>query len=565
MRTDEKHASSRVVLFIVLCAFLGLSLIFNGYFALGLNSVSHVSITGAQHLAGLTFNLNERRMMEDDLRNNLKAYEAVRAMHIGNATAPALAFNPLPPGFESPEKSAEFRLARRPAVKRPENLEDVAFWPLLDLAQLIRSRQVSSVELTTLYLNRLKTYGDTLHCVITLTEQRAMDTARRADAEIENGHYRGPLHGLPYGAKDLLAVKGYPTTWGAAPFKDQHIDSDATVIQKLDDAGAVLVAKLSMGALAWGDIWFGGTTRNPWNPAEGSSGSSAGSASATSAGLVAFSIGTETWGSIVSPATRCRVSGLRPTFGRVSRTGAMALSWSMDKIGPICRRVEDCAVVFKAIEGPDGLDRSVMESPVAYNGRRDLSGLRIGYLQSAMDADSANHALYQKALQTLTDAGAAPTPVAWPEMPVYSLAYILNAEAAAAFDLLTRSGRDDLLTAQGKNTWSNVFRQSRFIPAVEYIQANRVRTQLMMQMAEVMKTVDVVLTPAFGGSTLLLTNLTGHPAVVVPAGVDDQGQPRSLTFVGQLFQDGKALEAARVFQEATPFHRAAPDLSGLLK
>lgn len=565
MRNDEKHASSRVVLFIVLCAFLGLSLIFNGYFALGLHNVSHVSITGAQHLSGLKFNLSERRMMEDDLRSNRQAYETVRAMAMGNDIAPALVFNPLPPGFVCPEKKAEFRLARRPAVQRPENLEDVAFWSLLDLAHLIRSRQVSSVELTTMYLNRLKTYGDTLHCVITLTEQRALAAARKADEEIKNGHYRGPLHGLPYGAKDLLAVKDYPTTWGAAPYKDQHIDNDATVIQRLDEAGAILAAKLSMGALAWGDRWFGGTTRNPWNIKQGASGSSAGSASATSAGLVAFSIGTETWGSIVSPATRCRVSGLRPTFGRVSRTGAMALSWTMDKIGPICRYVEDCAAVFKAIEGPDGQDRSVMASPVAYNGNRNLSGLRIGYLRSAMDADSANHTLYQKALQSLTDAGATTAPVAWPDYPVYSLSYLLNAEAAAAFDELTRSGRDDLLTRQGPNTWPNVFRQARFIPAVEYIQANRARTQLMMQVAEVMKTVDMVLTPAFGGNTLLLTNLTGHPAVVVPAGVDEEGAPRSLTFIGQLFQDGRTLEAARIFQEATDFHRAAPDLSGLMK
>ncbi|MCK5145575.1 amidase [bacterium] len=565
MKSDEKHNSSRVTIFILFSAFLFLSVAFNIYFAIGLRTLSFVSLSAAENITGMDFSFNDIRMLEPGVKENKEAYIQIRDMHIPNSVAPAMCFNPLPPGFKIASRKALFQPSEISGVKRPENLDDVAFWPILKLAKLIRTGQVSSVELCSMYIDRLKKYGDSLHCIITLTEGRAMDRAHKADAEIASGTYKGLLHGLPCGVKDLLAMKGYPTTWGAVPYREQIIDEDAAVIHKLEEAGAVVVAKLSMGALAWGDVWFDGTTRNPWNKDQGSSGSSAGSASATSAGLIAFSIGTETWGSIVSPAARCRVTGFRPSFGRVSRTGAMALSWSMDKIGPICRSVEGCAAVFNAINGIDDEDMSLIDIPFSYKSGQDLSKMRIGYLKSAIDNDSINQALYARTFEIIRAAGGKPMAMEWPEFPVNSLSFILNAEAAAAFDDLTLSHQDDLLTRQQRMAWPNVFRQARFIPAVEYIQAMRARTLLMMQTAEVMKDFDVIITPAFGGATLLLSNLTGHPAVVVPAGVDKDGRASSLTFIGQLFEDGKALQVAHVFQKSTNYHSEHPDMAAILK
>jgi Asp-tRNA(Asn)/Glu-tRNA(Gln) amidotransferase A subunit family amidase len=408
-----------------------------------------------------------------------------------------------------------------------------------------------------MYLERLKTYGPKFECVITITEELAIKQAQQADAEIAAGKYRGPLHGVPYGAKDLLATRGYKTTWGAMPYKDQMIDEDATVIKRLEQAGAVLVAKLTMGALAWGDVWYGGKTRNPWNLEQGSSGSSAGSASATAAGLVAFAIGTETWGSIVSPSTRCGVTGLRPTYGRVSRAGAMALSWSMDKIGPICRTVEDCALVFDAISGPDGIDQTVVDLPFNYNPNVKLGQLRIGYLKDAFEKDTVNVANNEAVLAKLRELGAELIPVELPDHPVSNLSFILSAEAAAAFDELTRSGKDDLMVRQIKNAWPNVFRTSRFIPAVEYIQANRVRYLVIQAMAKMMADIDVYVAPSFG-SNLLLTNLTGHPCVVVPNGFDKKGGPTSISFIGRLYDEATTLAVAKTYQDATDFHRRHP-------
>ena len=406
----------------------------------------------------------------------------------------------------------------------------------------------------------MKGHGAKLECVITLTEDLALRQAARADAEIASGKYRGPLHGIPYGAKDLLAVRGYRTTWGAMPYKEQVFDENATVIEKLEQAGAVLVAKLTLGALAWGDVWYGGKTRNPWNLEEGSSGSSAGSAAATAAGLVPFAIGTETWGSIVSPATRCGATGLRPTYGRVSRSGAMALSWSMDKIGPICRSVEDCAIVFKAIYGPDGRDPSVVDVPFEYRGRVDFDRVRVGFAKSLFEDESEGKAHDEAALRVLERLGAALVPIEFPDYPVESLAFILSAEAAAAFDELTRSNRDDLMVRQVRDAWPNVFRASRFIPAVEYINANRVRYMLIQEMQKVMSTVDVYVAPSFGGDNLLLTNLTGHPCVVLPNGFDEAGCPVSITFVGRLFDEGTLLAVAKAYQDATGFHLKHPPL-----
>ncbi len=538
----------------------GLFLLGAAYQAQDDHPITKEIVAAAEKVIGLEFTDTERDSMLDGLQRNLKSYEKIRQLKIDNAVPPALQFNPIPVG-------ARFDTLRKPLVtspvgevQLPENLEDIAFYSVAQLAELIRTRRITSVQLTKMYLARLKKYDPILHAVVTLTEDLALKQARRADEEIAAGKYRGPLHGIPYGAKDLLAVKGYPTTWGAMPYKDQRIDRDATVVRRLEQAGAVLVAKLSTGALAWGDVWFGGKTRNPWNPKQGSSGSSAGPASATSAGLVAFAIGTETWGSIVSPATRTGVTGLRPTYGRVSRAGAMALSWSMDKIGPIARTVEDCALIFDAIRGPDGIDQSVVDLPFNYNPDVDLSKLRIGYLKKLFERDYPNKVNDQATLQVLRDLGANLIAIDLPDVPVRPLSFILNAEAAAAFDELTRSGRDDLLVRQIKNAWPNVFRTSRFIPAVEYIQANRVRYLLIQEMAKMMSKVDVYVAPSFGGNNLLLTNLTGHPAVVVPNGFNDKGSPTSITFIGKLYDEATVLAVAKKYQDATDFHLKHPVL-----
>jgi Asp-tRNA(Asn)/Glu-tRNA(Gln) amidotransferase A subunit family amidase len=520
--------------------------------------ITKENIAGAEKIVGLDFTETERDSMLQDLIDNLKSYLALRKVDISNSIPPAMEFNPIPVGFKIGTEKRPFAVSKARKLERPANLEELAFWPVRDLAELIRTKKVSPTELTKLCIERLKKYGPQLECVITITEERALAHAKRADEEIAKGKYRGLLHGIPYGAKDLLAVKGYRTTWGAMPYKDQTIDEDATVIRKLDEAGAVLVAKLTMGALAWGDVWYGGKTRNPWNLEEGSSGSSAGSASATAAGLVPFAIGTETWGSIVSPSTRCGTTGLRPTYGRVSRTGAMALSWSMDKIGPICRTVEDCAIVFEAIRGADGIDRTLIEAPFNYNPKIDIRKLRVGYLKKLFDEKYENHAADSVTLATLRGLGCELVPVELPDYPVDAISFILSAEAAAAFDELTRSGRDDLMARQTRDAWPNVFRAARLIPAVEYIQANRLRYLIIQDMQKL--GVDVWLSPSFGGSNLLLTNLTGHPCVVLPNGFDEKGSPTSVTFMGTLFGEAELLAVAKAYQDATDFHLKHPPL-----
>ncbi len=518
------------------------------------------TIAEAEALIGLSFSESERELMRKELREHLEAFAAARELSLGNEVAPALVFDPRPKGFLPPRRQAAPVFQSWVVPEVPENLEELAFWPVGKLAILLRSGRLRSLDLTRMYLKRLKEFGPKLECVVTLAEELALEQARRADEEIAAGRYRGPLHGIPYGAKDLFAVKGYPTTWGAAPYKEQVIDRDAVVIQRLEAAGAVLAVKLTLGALAWGDVWFGGTTRNPWNPEQGSSGSSAGSASASVAGLVGFSLGTETYGSIVSPSTRCGASGLRPTFGRVPRTGAMALSWSMDKIGPICRTVEDCALVFDAIRGPDGEDASVVEASFNYRQIKNLKGKRIGYLKSAFEADSRWQAFDKKALEVLRSLGADLMPIELPEFPLNALTIILTAEAAAAFDALTRSNRDDLLVRQIANAWPNVFRAARFIPAVEYVNANRIRAKLIESMHSLMKDVDLYISPTFGGGNLLLTNLTGHPSVVLPNGFQDSKTPTSITFVGKLYGEADLLAVAKLYQETTGFHRIYPTL-----
>ncbi len=498
--------------------------------------------------------------MLEGLKEQLGNYEGIRKVSLANGVPPAILFNPIPAGMKFETKRMQIRNSSPGKVAVSDNLEDLAFYSVSQLGELIRTKKITSEQLTRMYLARLKKYGPKLECVITLNEDGALRQAKRADTEIAAGRYRGPLHGIPYGAKDLLATKGIRTTWGSVPYKDQMIDEDATVIQRLENAGAVLVAKLTMGELAWGDVWYGGKTRNPWNYEQGSSGSSAGSASSTAAGLVGFSIGTETWGSIVSPSTRCGTTGLRPTYGRVSRHGAMALSWSMDKIGPICRTVEDCTLVFAAIYGPDGKDQTVYDVPFNYNPVIKLNNLRIGYLKSDFDSVKEGKEFDDQALSVLRKLGASLVPIELPKYPVNDLSIILTAEAGAAFDELTRSGKDDLLVRQIKDAWPNVFRLSRFIPAVEYIQANRIRNLLIQDMAALMKDVDMYVAPSFQGNNLLLTNLTGHPCVVVPNGFSDKGTPTSITFMGRLFGEAQLLAVAKQYQDATDFHLKHPTL-----
>ncbi|GAC1638833.1 MAG: amidase [Herpetosiphon sp.] len=519
----------------------------------------------ALSFAGLSFTLEERTLMLQGLEHAAEQYARIREVPIPNDLPPALLFAPhcLVAEPQAPIAAPASTGRSTPPPPRPTDLESLAFASVTDLSHLLRSRVVSSVELTEMYLRRLEQANSQLQCVVTLTPEIALAQARTADRELAAGTYRGPLHGVPYGAKDLLATAGIPTTWGAAPYRTIVPKHNAAVIDRLADAGAVLLAKLTLGELAWGDIWFGGQTKNPWNLEEGASGSSAGSGSATSAGLVGFAIGTETYGSIVSPSTRCRVTGLRPSFGRVSRYGAMALSWTLDKIGPMARSVEDCALVFAAIHGQDPRDPTSIERPFNYHPAVPWQNLRIGYLEAEFEADSPARAQNMQSLEVLRHLGAQLEPITLPEYPIEPLTFILWAEAAAAFDELTRSDRDDMLARQEQQAWPNVFRQARLIPAVEYIQANRVRTLLIQAMAELMQRVDLYVSPTFGGSNVLLTNLTGHPAVVLPNGVATDGSPASLTVTGRLYGESVILAVAQAYQQATNFHTEHPPTSFL--
>jgi Asp-tRNA(Asn)/Glu-tRNA(Gln) amidotransferase A subunit family amidase len=570
-------------------------------------SVTRDMVLQAASIADVPIPPDDIDAMLQTLNSRLAGYDAIYKLGMANGVAPALDFDPVPSGMRIETLQKPIRTAMQPVrtTAVPTNLEELCFATLPELGSLIRTRKVSSVDLTQMCITRLKRLDPQLHCVITITEDRALAQAKQADADLKAGRYHGPLHGIPWGAKDLLAVKGYPTTWGAGGFEHQVIDADATVVQRLDKAGAVLIAKLTLGALAQGDHWYGGVTRNPWNLAQGSSGSSAGPASATSAGCVAFAIGSETLGSISSPSTRCGVTGLRPTFGRVPRTGAMALSWSMDKLGPICRAVEDCALVLSVIGGPDGQDRTVRAAAFNWDGRLDWRKLTVGYLKQEFEggpprpapvapatppkpdsemtaeerqrrASQYDRQYDQAAVTKLQAMGVKLEAVELPnELPWGAMSTLLSAEAAAAFDDLTRSGKDKLLTEQGPNDWPNTFRAARFIPAVEYIQANRARMVGIQAMAKVFEQYDVIVTPT-SGLQLVITNLTGHPALIVPNGFrgpdapafstefggnyGGPGTPVSLTFLGRLYGEASLLALGRAYQEATGFHRKYPAL-----
>lgn len=528
--------------------------------ALFTQTITKENIENAERLIDLQFNDAERDSMLKSLEEQIVNYQKIRNIELNNNVPPSVLFNPVPAGFTFPAEQKQIIFSDYSNTVLPANKDELAFFTIGQLAELIRTKQVTSTELTKFFIERLKKYDPVLHCVITITEERAIRQAEITDAEIAAGKYRGMLHGIPFGVKDLLATKDYKTTWGSVPFKEQMIDEDAAVIKKLEEAGAVLIAKLTMGELAWGDVWFGGKTRNPWDTSKGSSGSSAGSAASVSAGLLPFAIGTETYGSIVSPSTVCGTTGLRPTYGRVSRTGAMALSWSMDKIGPICRSAEDLAIVFDAIRGPDGVDQTLYKVPFNYQPLENLKGLKIGYLKNDFDKEYDFHTNDSITLAKLKELGAELIPVELPVFPVSDMSIILSAEAGAAFDELTRSNEDDLLVRQIKRAWPNEFRASRFIPAAEYINANRVRTLLIQQMHNLMSKVDLYIAPSWEGDNLLLTNLTGHPCVVLPNGFSDSGTPTSITFAGRLFDEGKLISFARFYQDATDFHKQHPPM-----
>ena len=512
----------------------------------------------AQKIMGLDFTDIEADSMLTDLEGQRKSMLAIRKLNIPNSVSPALNFNPLPVAYQFPDKVNYFKASNEANLKLPKSKDDLAFFTVRQLAELIRTKQISSVELTRFFIERIKKYDSRLQFAITITEDRALRNAKKADAEIAAGKYKGLLHGIPFGAKDLLAVKEYKTTWGAVPYKDQNIDVDATVITKLESAGAILIAKMTLGELAMGDVWFGGKTKNPWDLNRGSSGSSAGSASAVAAGCMPFAIGSETLGSIVSPSSECGTTGLRPSFGRISKYGAMALSWSMDKLGPITRSVEDCAIVFNAIQGTDDKDLSLISAAFNYSSPigSSLKGFRIGYIPSEFNKKYANSANDSLSFKKLKEMGAEMVPIELPILPYRDLIIVLAAESGAAFEELTLSNRDDLMVKQDKNAWPSGFRSAHFIPAIDYIQANRARTILIEQLNKTMKGIDVFIAPAFG-QNLLATNLSGHPCVVLPNGFRN-GLPASITFTGQLFGEGKLLKIAQAYQKATDFDKKHP-------
>jgi Asp-tRNA(Asn)/Glu-tRNA(Gln) amidotransferase A subunit family amidase len=515
-------------------------------------------LQAAQRIAGVSFTPDEQRRLVEKLngaRGYIAGFERLRAANLGS-TQPAIVFNPVPPGKSLP---GERRPLRRQKIdtSRPSSDEQLAFLPLTHLARLVESRQVTPTELTKLYLARLKKHDPQLHCVVNLTEELALRQARQADQEIAAGRYRGPLHGIPYGLKDLLAVRGVKTTWGMSPFKDRVIDTDATVYSRLTNAGAILVAKLSTGALAVTAQWFGGLTRNPWNTQQDASGSSAGPGSATAAGLVGFSIGTDTGGSIIGPSTRNGVSGLRPTFGRVSRYGAMTLAWTQDTVGPMCRSSEDCALVFDAIYGPDGKDNTVLDLPFNWDSTLDVSKLRVGYMRAAAEGaiDEETRHNNENALRVIRALGVTVVPFALPDVPIEAIDFIRYAETAAAFEDETRAGiLAQVEQGPEQSRRPDEIRAGHFIPAVEFIQANRLRMRVMEQIDEALGDLDL-----FIGSNQALTNRTGHPVVSVPNGFS-QGSPTALHLTGKLFGEQQILLLAHAFQAKTDFHLQHPKL-----
>lgn len=551
-------------------------------------AVTPALIERAEWVSGLTLDDEKRSLMANGVQRIVDQFRRNRMVPLANDVFPAITFDPFVARASDRTPGARIEPAARvvPGARghdgRPGSEADVAFAGISELAAWLRAGEVSSRELVELALRRLDAHDGTLRCVIDRRDREALAEADAADAARARGEAASLLHGVPWGAKDLLSWPGTRTTWGATPYRDQRLSTRATVGRRLEEAGAILAAKLTVGALAWGDVWYGGTTKNPWNPDEGSSGSSAGPAAATAAGLLPFTIGTETWGSILSPSTVCGCTGLRPSYGRVSRHGCMALSWSMDKIGPIARSAEDCALVFAAIHGGDGLDPTVRDVPFPWSdSRRRPKDFRIGVLRADFEFDRSSYAagddeaeeqlsaarwnewaeIDRGTLRELEDLGFSLVDVELPspeEVPCADLGFILTAEAATAFDDLTRSGRDAELVRQVEQAWPNVFRQGQMIPAVEYLRANRLRTRLMREFERRLATVDVLVSPTWVGNLLLMTNLTGHPQICLPNGFASDGTPTSIAFTGKLDGEVDLLEVATLWQNATGYHRRRP-------
>ena len=523
------------------------------------DSIRLAQLIGAEQLYDLSFTPAKRDSILSGLEDHLRIYRYLHEHYLRNDIPMSLGFDPLIPGtpYERQQKSITWNIPSGTVL--PSDPNDLAFSSIPELASLLKRKKISSVQLTQLYLQRLKRFGPVLHCVIELTEDSALAQARRADANFAKGVIKSPLQGIPYGIKDLFAVKGSHTTWGTPPYKDQVIDHNAYVAQRLSDAGAVLVAKLSLGELAMDDIWFGGLTRNPWKISTGSGGSSAGSAAATAAGLVAFAIGTETYGSIVDPSMRCGATGLRPTFGSIARTGCMALCWSSDKVGPICRSAEDAAYVFAYIHGGDSLDASSRTMPFNYTGKTNLSQLKVAYTNNYIDSlpdDSPE----KQTIKILRQLGARISPMSFPENLHGNdiLNLIISVESAAAFDMLTRTGEDDQMVQQNKDRWPNTFRTARFIPAVEYVNACRMRNTIQHNISALFERYDIIIAPAETGDQLAITNLTGHPSVTLPVGYKPDGTPGSITFIGHLYGEAQLLAFAKALQDATPYNKQRP-------
>jgi len=525
------------------------------------NEFSKKDVKRSQKLMGLNFDKQYIDTLYPYLKRNKEGFDSLRKYTLDNNVIPAVQFNPLPLNF-TPKPQAGFPEWKIPNdVRLPNKKADLAFYSIPQLASLIKSKKISSLELTEFFIARLKKYNPILKCTITITEGMAIEQAKKMDAELATGNYRGILHGIPYGVKDLIAVEGYKTTWGAEPYRDQQIEMTATVVQKLQDAGGVLVAKLVSGSLARGDVWFDGKTKNPWDTKQGATGSSAGSGSATSAGLVPFALGTETLGSITSPSNRNGITGLRPTYGRVSRHGVMSLSWSMDKVGPMARSAEDCAIVYSVITGKDPKDGMTTDLPDGFDPTKDYKSLHIGYLKNDIEKDtSLSKANLDKAIKTFKEMGLTLNEVALPkDIPYTSFDVILRAEAGAFFDDMVRAKEVDKMVEQTQRSRANSLRQARFIPAVEYIQANRHRQVLIEKMQAIMQDYDVLISPTFGNKQLIITNLTGHPVIAIPTGLDKEKHPTSITLVGNLYDEASILLLAKAFQDKTEFDEMHPE------
>jgi Asp-tRNA(Asn)/Glu-tRNA(Gln) amidotransferase A subunit family amidase len=541
--------------------FYFISLIFLSNISFGQDSITTMDIRSAEKITSVHFTPAKEDSLLSQVQSRAKDYNKMRHLSLANWVPMTMVESPLLTHMNPKKKQLPVNFEIPSGVTIPANKSELAFYSIPQLASLIKNKKITSLELTEFFIDRLKKYGDTLHCVISLTEDIARKEAAEADKEIAAGKYRGLLHGIPYGLKDLFAVKGTKTTWGANPYKDQIIDDNSYVYTKLKNAGAVLIAKLSMGALAMDDYWFEGQTKNPWNMLEGSSGSSAGSAAATVAGLVPFAIGTETYGSIISPSTVCGATGLRPTFGSVSRSGAMTLSWSLDKAGPICRSAEDAAIVFNYLHGTDGKDAAAVKMPFNYKEKVDLSRMKIAYAKNYFNKkDTLGNE--NNVLEVFRKAGATLIPVDFPDSGVYNfdmIGIVIGAESAAAFDEFTRTGVDDQMPRQGKGEWPNYFRAARFIPAVEYINTNRHRYYLMQKVNEVIEKYDVIICPTWVGNQAAITNLTGHPAISIPTGFNKEHTPTSITLVGKLYDEATILEIAKVYQNQTKWNKMHPE------